>query len=538
MKLSSKVIAAPAVAIGFLLAFGAISLLGMAGHSKVLDDIYLTRFAGYRGSADIALQLADSHMQAYRIITWMNGSNDAKVKQMTDALARQLDGADQALAAQLAVPGADAEGLATLQQVRPQLAKYRKNVLQALDIATADAAMGASALQVADEQYQTINKTLHTTVAAQLTAAQGGYESAVASGRRELLLECIILLVAVGTSLWVGFAFTRSILKPVHAASRVSQAISGGDLTVTATVTGDDEVAELARSLESMRDKLSGMVSSLRGNADRVTRQGDDLARSADALADAAAVQSNEAQSVAATIEEVATTITLMADHAGRAREISRSSGSAAREGREVLAATLSEIRKVADTVTNVGSTIEKLGQEFGQISGIVTVIKEVADQTNLLALNAAIEAARAGDQGRGFAVVADEVRKLAERTAQSTTQIAQAIETVQSRASQAVREMGSAVEVAASGVDLATRADAANERVTEGTESLANAVDSIDVSLKEQSSAFQDIAVRVENIVRMSERNSTAAGDSANAAKVLNELAQSVRGEISRFRT
>jgi methyl-accepting chemotaxis protein len=227
-----------------------------------------------------------------------------------------------------------------------------------------------------------------------------------------------------------------------------------------------------------------------------------------------------------------------MAREAQQACQVAHASGEAAHEGRLVIGETLREIRNVSSTVAEAAVTIQKLGDDFGEISGIVEIIKEVADQTNLLALNAAIEAARAGDQGRGFAVVADEVRKLAERTSQSTAQIARSIETVRSRSSLAVSEMGRAVEVAAAGVALASRADASNERVTQGTEQLGRAVDAIGAALHEQSAAVIDIAQRVQSIVRMSERNSAAANESAASAKVLNGLAQSVHGEISRFRT
>jgi hypothetical protein len=71
--------------------------------------------------------------------------------------------------------------------------------------------------------------------------------------------------------------------------------------------------------------------------------------------------------------------------------------------------------------------------------------IRGIADQTNLSALNAAIETARAGDAGRSLDVLADDVRKLAERTAEATQQIGEAIRQVQ-------KETGDALETAKAG--------------------------------------------------------------------------------------
>ena len=111
-------------------------------------------------------------------------------------------------------------------------------------------------------------------------------------------------------------------------------------------------------------------------------------------------------------------------------------------EGKTIITDAMGAVAALSYDVENASTAINQLGEDAGNISLVLDVIKNVAEQTNLLALNTAIEAARAGEQGRGFAVVAEEVRNLAKRTQESTVEIVRFIEQIGADVDNATRIM------------------------------------------------------------------------------------------------
>ncbi|HEX22915.1 MAG TPA: hypothetical protein ENH21_05735 [Chromatiales bacterium] len=87
-------------------------------------------------------------------------------------------------------------------------------------------------------------------------------------------------------------------------------------------------------------------------------------------------------------------------------------------------------LRDTVDMIEANSRASAQLHAMSSEISGILSMISEIAEKTNLLALNASIEAARAGEHGRGFAVVADEVKQLASNTKNATDEIAKVVTT------------------------------------------------------------------------------------------------------------
>lgn len=357
------------------------------------------------------------------------------------------------------------------------------------------------------------------------------------SQKFQQFISIALLVAGIAAGLILSLVITRNITVPLAEVVEIANAIANKQLNLTVPTGGSNETGQLLTAFGRMQRSLHEVLGGVRSSSGDLSQSALQFQENAAQISQASQQQSEAASAMAAAVEELTTSIEQVAQRAQQAQASADQTRDQSRQGSSVVRNTANEMRAIASKVRDSAEMTRKLGERSQAIDSIVGTIRDIADQTNLLALNAAIEAARAGEQGRGFAVVADEVRKLAERTSQSTQQIGGLIATIRSEIEVVVGDMQSGEVQMESGVALAEQAQSAIDAISHNADEINQLVHDISLALKEQTTASQDVARNVEQVAQLSEENSRAVMQAADATVHLKTLASQLDKAVHSFR-
>ncbi len=370
-------------------------------------------------------------------------------------------------------------------------------------------------------------------------------ESAAAHGKilqataRELVQISILSVVGISIIL-LALAYVlivKFITRPLEATSKELDIIASGDLTSSPSAVGLGEIGTINASAAKLHKQLAILIGGLQQSANELSNASNQLNQNSQQQSNSANTQKQQTEQASTAVEELSSSAAEIARSANETSDSTQQTTESAATGASQMEAVNGLMNQLRSDIESASTAVGDLSKRVGRVDEVMTVISGIAEQTNLLALNAAIEAARAGEQGRGFAVVADEVRALAQKTQESTSEIAEVLTGLRQGSESTVQAMQN-------GQNKTDEVVSNISEVAERWQQLASAINDIATlnatvaaTANEQTSVSQEIASLISNLHTAAQSLQEQAADSAQSSSTLDSLAKQLRDQIIVFK-
>lgn len=438
IKISQKLIATSIISSIFLIIIGVVGLFNMNSINKNgtyiyensltrLEKIYEVQSNSYRGKGDM------EHL--------INSNFNSDISRMEDDLTAISNDNNKLYADYEKLPFASSKEKSDYNnKVKAVLPQYREEKKKVLDLVKAykyEEAVLEYASGFTTSRLQ-IEEGLKTLVKDNIASAQSKSDSNKSVFKTSFIAQSIIVILGVLISFFLGINMALWLKRRLKTINNFAHDLSSGDLTKQMKITANDEIGEMAISLNEATSNMNLVISEIHsGNEDlnasseELTATMEEVSATMSSINQSTKDISEGNASLSASTEEVSATAEQIASLTKDLYDKAINSATISAEIMERALRIKDQAEQSSNTATNLyeekEAKIKKAISEIKvieEIANMAEAIGQISEQTNLLALNASIEAARAGEAGKGFSVVADEVRKLAEESGSTVISI------------------------------------------------------------------------------------------------------------------
>jgi methyl-accepting chemotaxis protein len=407
--------------------------------------------------------------------------------------------------------------------------------------------------------------------------------------------SALAVFVILAMAFFIGLTVNFTLVTPLRSLSALTRRIARGDTSARAHMTGRDEIAMVATSMNTMLDNIVRLIQEAQGQRDLLQRQVEklvsevsgvgegDLRIQAEVTADALGVladsfnymveelgslvvrvklvaievdrstlaifdrltqlvetgdiQLNQISNAAVEVEHMADSSRQVADRAEILYDVAREARLSAQGGRQAVQLAVEGMGRIHENVQETATKVQTLGDRSREINNIVEVISTVAHQTNRLALDAAIQAAMAGENGKGFAAVAADIRRLAERTKDQASVIGRIVRSVRDDIGAVAVSMQDTERETSAGSDLTQEAGVALESIFSAVEHQAREIENINHMAAQQLQSSRNVVQIMRAISNTTQQSTMSTHNASKEMERLARLVEQLRASVETFK-
>jgi methyl-accepting chemotaxis protein len=404
-----------------------------------------------------------------------------------------------------------------------------------------------------------------------------------------IAIACIFLVV--GT---IGYSANFTIARPLRQLAFLTRRISQGDTSARVQVTGSDEIALVASSINTMVDSIVQLIQETQGQREALQSWIDQLVSEVNSIGagnlrvqaqvtttplgilarsfnymvkelsglverikiSAHAVH-HSTEFIFHSMSQIVKTSDVQLKHINQAKielmtmaQSSRQVASrvtmlsnASEEEQLIISRGRIAVKKSAEAMQNMHKNMQEtahkvktLDEHSREINNILSVLSSIAQQTNSFAYGAASQAAIVGENGKGFSAVAADIQRLAERVDSQVSSISQIVLTVREEILQTSIELLETEQKCSVGTLLILNAGGSLETIFSSIERQAEEISSINQMTSQQLQAFSSVEHMIQNISSSAQQVNKQAREATWNVESLARLVEALRNSVEVF--